>query len=732
MTLSSNVKLIKSRSELKTVEHSFGEYFGFGLKSIIKTESAFADFRTVMEKAKMYNYNPMNIMRFGWASGAISENGQPSLRKHEVQLTYDPSSSSTKEVRINLQVTYGYKPEGESVKVPHIELGRNGLKLTMNEAREAHHQKVGQLLEQSQLESGAGINIRMSTTIKGRVQRTWTCSLAAVTGMTNLKQKWNLHLESENTGNKVCINGQIVWPSSLPVWKMSDLESNNFRFRYENVIGFGRNCEESQIKIEGSSQVSEQQKKYARESAQAKLYKQLKNKNSPMAELSDAAEQLRAQQSQLDEVDFQIKYNNVPRKVMIISEYATEFLKGIWWPNLAPSTSEMSGRNDGDKVSDEKNIKILFNTATQTFDLFIRQSSGKTVFKHVRIPYPLNFVFPLPATREGVLGLTNSLVGKSFYPKCQIEGQHIRTFDNRSASMHIDNCYHLLAGDCSPRKQFGVLVRQSSAQASNKDVKVFLGKTEILLTPSQRHSSYDNSVRVVVNGSPIELQKNEKKTIRGSDSHIVAEIKETEDGVVILESKNVNIVYNGFKVQVEASYLQKNRLCGLCGDLNGQQQADLRGPRECIYSEPEVFAASYRVQIQGEQCQELSNHIQQKLQSEKKQCVKYREIPTKVMNAFKSQNGGRCTIHHHELIEKRGQLCFSRKPVIECGASCRAESMVEKKISFGCLPKDSRITERYAEKVQRGEVVPELESLPEDFKSTRTLPKSCVPVRQQL
>jgi hypothetical protein len=154
MTLSSNIKFIKSRSEEKTISYSFGEYLGLNMKSMIKTESTFADFRTVMQKMRMFNFNPMNILRFGWASGALDEYNQPSLRKHEIQLKYDPSGSSTREIRFQVQMSTGIKQDQQSpVKVHKIvhQQSTGKINVVLTEPQQTHEKKMSEQLERIQV-----------------------------------------------------------------------------------------------------------------------------------------------------------------------------------------------------------------------------------------------------------------------------------------------------------------------------------------------------------------------------------------------------------------------------------------------------------------------------------------------------------------------------------------------------------------------------------------------------
>ena len=53
---------------------------------------------------------------------------------------------------------------------------------------------------------------------------------------------------------------------------------------------------------------------------------------------------------------------------------------------------------------------------------------------------------------------------------------------------------------------------------SMKEVKVFIGKTEVTMKPE------GEDVTVKVNGSPINVPMTERKTIKGEEGHIVAKI----------------------------------------------------------------------------------------------------------------------------------------------------------------------------------------------------------------
>merc|ERR1711933_572582 len=131
---------------------------------------------------------------------------------------------------------------------------------------------------------------------------------------------------------------------------------------------------------------------------------------------------------------------------------------------------------------------------------------------------PLSYIYPGPLS-TGMKAIT----GKSVYPVCTLEGKHITTFDNRTTKADMDDCFHLLSGDCSKAMSYGVLVRSLESSScyspeSKKEVKIFIGRTDITVRPEGEH------VMVKVNGSPIEVPTMERHIVKNEQGHIIAKI----------------------------------------------------------------------------------------------------------------------------------------------------------------------------------------------------------------
>jgi len=762
MTLNPSVKFIRSPTPVKTMQKQIGNFLGLDVKAIIKTESHFTDLRAVVEKIKFYNSNPLNMLRFGWASTAISEKLMPSLRSHEIKLKYNPSSSSTKEIEIKTKIGFATKEKDRPIKYHLLKKMEESefektypslrklfpwkvISKNIDEVSEHRQRKdsIKEIVEHTGIESGISLSVTWSMILQGSSRHTYSYNMNLATGSQQMKQKWNLQMQCATSGNKICVRGDVAMPT-LPMWNIDEIRNTNIEYRYNNMIGFGSTCQESQIRVSGHSKVSEKQKEHSRKSPEAEIYKKMLEKRIPLSKLSEVAEKVRGQAATMDEVDYTVEYHNVPVSVMKVRQYLLQYLKAEFWPYYMPNESRIPGPRSFSEggISQTNRWSIRFDTTSQTFDLRITsgEESAKTlVFKHIRLHYFFGYLFPAIAHNpsKSLGSLEHRL---PLYGSCSTEGRWVKSYDNVTLDYNMDACYHMLSGDCSINKRFAILTRSTGNSAeSPKEIKVLVGKSTFLLTPSSHHSRYSSSIELRVNGTQAQIPTGRgKHIIRDPKGVAIADIIKSTDGVITLQTlycpivgtPTVAIHSDGHKIKVETSKLYKGSLCGICGDMNGQKVADRRGPgNKCVYSKPEVLAASYRVSLRNHECSPLPSHIEQELRRETEVCAKYEEIPTKVIKSYESQTGP-CTRHTHEMLERPAEICFSRLPVTDCSPRCQPTSrdaVVSKSVSFTCLRK-GRLADRYVDKVNRGEVIQQLAHQRENFVIPLPLPRSCVPV----
>jgi hypothetical protein len=67
------------------------------------------------------------------------------------------------------------------------------------------------------------------------------------------------------------------------------------------------------------------------------------------------------------------------------------------------------------------------------------------------------------------------------------------------------------------------------------------------------------------------------------------------------------VITGGFNLKIEASNMLRGRLCGLCGDFNGEKMGELKGPRGCVFTHPHRFGRSYM--LPSESCNNKNEQV---------------------------------------------------------------------------------------------------------------------------
>merc|ERR1712061_620675 len=706
---STSFKIIKSRTPRHTKEYEVGQYSGIDMKLVYSTETPYLGYNYMLQKLSNMHYNPINMLRFsGVDTLGLTYTGLPSVRYHESKLVARPQSSSTKEVEVVLKWGVATKEKGQPMLYHIMEPSESTLvkivSKPVGEMREQsrRQEKVKSMMEKLQVNSeGKAITVSLSTVLKGSRPRTFSYTATVGTGQSGMTSKWDLELMCERTSKKVCVRGDVSIPP-FSIWNLNNILSEDPVFRFHNTVGYGRECE-SKVVINGYAKASEKQKQLARETPEAREFERLRSKGTPMVELSKLAEIVRRQSSVLNVYDYKIKFVNVGNKVTALSQRALQALEFVWmpykdshswWPILSsslsvpspfPSPMERMGSGYGyesisagyGSESWEMEVRTLIPPVRGSFDVEITnvtRPEQKYRYRDVPMPYPFTYIYPVSYVTDTPVSMgVKAITGKPVYPVCTFEGKHISTFDNHTSKADMDDCFHLLSGDCSKAMSYGVLVRSlesssSYSPESMKEVKVFIGPTDITMRPEGEH------VIVKVNGSPIEVPTVESHIIKGDHGQIIAKIIMSKDKVVILKSSKISVLFDGKKVKLEGSSLLKNKTCGLCGNNNNKKVACVPSPGQCVLSKPELEVASYRVSLPSKQCSPLPGHLRAELERETERCLKVFQKPTRGMYSTYIQSEslysqGECMKHHHEIVDKytRNELCLTMIPILECG-----------------------------------------------------------------
>ena len=106
----------------------------------------------------------------------------------------------------------------------------------------------------------------MEVSLIGGAAKTYEVSFTAAHGFSDLRNKWNLHLETEKEHPRmVCMVGAMERPVQGKVM-------------YNNRVGFGSSCDEHFVMVEGVAASSERQREQSRNSEEARRCDRLSRK----------------------------------------------------------------------------------------------------------------------------------------------------------------------------------------------------------------------------------------------------------------------------------------------------------------------------------------------------------------------------------------------------------------------------------------------------------------------
>merc|ERR1719309_943788 len=683
LTAHENTKLIRSTGERKSEVYHFGETLGLGMKFELKTETEINDVKSVLEMMSLYNYSPLNTALFGWTNTAVTLSGKPSCRYHEVKMVYSPEESSTKKVELEFGLTVVRQLKNEPLKKIVIKKVPAGLQIASEHLKaSSKSQKLQQKVSKLTVEEGYGFTANVDLKLDGGERKTYNWEMTAFHGFSGVEQKWNLHLEDKERLN-ICIDGEVSLPL-IPLKDVRTLKSENMRFSYKNTIGFGKTCEDHEIKVVGATYRSEEEK----EEYCTRYIEEL---------------------STLDKVKFRIESTPMPSNVRKYTRVLDSAVKTV----LLPYMSRIEGGNNKEH---EVEVELRFNSDLNTLNMALTTEHETIDYHNIRLPEELRGIVPLRSTVRPHEQIIKSVAGSSVYEKCSIGDGVVKTFDNKTYSYELDDCYHVLSSDCSKSHSNAILGKVVDGK---EEIEIFVEGSKVTMKPTSSWTESRREYEVTVDGKVVRVEENEKKEVTSRNGKISYRIHRSADDVMILETPFNRVTYNGKTVELEHARNSAHQ-CGLCGNLDSIKANDIKTAKSCVAKSLKHAALTYRVQ---KSCSPLSAE-QQKIVSQKVTCaenvkkISYTPIAASVLE--------KCQVTKHSMIRQAGKLCISQIPIVECGSGCASRSTITRSVPFTCLPSNrERVSKLYTEKVVRGEILPELRNMEKTFSAKMQVPVSC-------
>merc|ERR1711970_467420 len=731
-----STKILRTEVPEKKYEVRVGQSLGLDLKYLVESESDVLDRKTFLDTLRNFRYNPLMALYLESTITALRADGSPSLRYHKCTLVHNPQSSRTKEIKVDIKVAAALQRERRIT--PYI--AESSPKKSQQEA------KLSQTIEKLRSKDAYAFHALVEVALVGGAPKTYTYSVAAAKGATEQEHKWNIHLEDESMAGKICVVGAM----DIPVSRESQQ-----KLKYNNRIGFGSSCEEYFVQVDGFARTSEQQIESSRRSEATRKCAGLSREVSqlhermqtqPQGERKGRMEQEHAQlryekrfycqeqrreETSLDKVEVDITASpRLPEGVYTVAKCLDATFKGLFVQYMASLPSPPSVASPSVKVY------LDFNQRLNTVSLRVASPLDTTLYRNIRLPYFVRNIIPLSTARSVLEQSARALLGSTLRAQCVIGPDHLTTFAKKAVSYRLDDCYHLVAGDCTQQKRYGVLAKEKD---NVKHIVVYYGDVKIVLrAPASQYQS-NAPMRVVIDEVEQEVMPGQKRVVK--EGFVVEWAVETH--TVQVDTPAHRVRYNGVDVVVEEK-IASAESCGLCGENSLDRRGSLQSPRQCVYKGIKSIMQSYRVEdsecnsrlpttdrnnlrSQKSMCSSTHTVKHQQLKRQKEQHENSKSMPRSSMYASKwQQESQEVEWKKHAIMHFANEICLSKEQVPECAPNAVARAIEPREVEFVCKSLRNRDVKEWVRKAEKRQTVTELNSQQKTFSATVELPRSCV------
>merc|ERR1712002_109621 len=547
----------------------------------------------------------------------------------------------------------------------------------------------------------------------GSAPKTLEFSPTIALGIKDLELKWNIELvEKKITPRMLCIFGSLDMPTEIQSIR---------KFKFQNKIGFGATCQEHEITMNGFTVTSQKQIEFSRRSEAARecprIAREATELDMHIRSLSEGAERAKMvrsygqlvlkrdsmcglkkrQETALDQIEIEVTATpNLPVEVYTVGRYLDSILKGL----LVEYINQLPIYRNRDMHGVK--MVIEFDQRLEALNLKITSPLDTTVFKNIRLPFWMRQIFPLHHSTNLDEQVYRALSGERLYSKCTLDRSHVHTFDKKTYNYQLDDCYHLVAADCTKRNTHAVLAKEKD---NVKHVMIFVENHKIVIEePALRYTRPTTAFTVKMQTGQermvvVEVMPDRVVSLLGGLVTV-----QWSRGIVTVDTPAHRVIYNGKVMDVlDKAILASGDHCGLCGDQNRMRQADIKSSSRCVHTSLVSMAHSFRVNSAIEQCSPLSSPIQ----------ISYFTPATEA------------PILQHAVTYRSGQVCFSKTMLPECAIGFMALDILVKEADFVCLPAAASETKDILRRVHLGQECRELTSMPATFSSRVQVATGC-------
>merc|ERR1712010_101590 len=691
IVLSAHTRFLRTQSPRKTVEVVLGERLGLDLKFKAVTECEVYDKKTMLNSLKNYRYNPFVAWMFLGTETALKINGKPTIRFHMYTVVHNPAVSTTKALEFEVKLAAATKIRNTPL-IKHISV-HSSMKV---EHEEMLDNSIAKLIG---AENIFATNALVTVKLLGGAPKTFEFSKTMALGLKDMELQWNFHLvEKHTTPRMLCIFGALELPTEIQTIR---------KFKFQNKIGFGATCEQHEITMNGFTVTSQRQIEFSRR--------------------SEAARECPRIAREATELDMHIR--SLPEgaeRAKMVSTYGHLVLKRESMCGLKKRQETALDQIEIEitatpnlPIRDMHGVKMVieFDQRLEALNLKITSPLDTTVFMNIRLPFWLRQIFPLHHSMNLDEQVYRAVSGERLYGKCILDRGHVHTFDKKTYNYHLDDCYHLVAADCTERNTHGV-GGSHAVLAKEKDnvkhVMIFIENHKIVIEePALRYPRPTTAFTV--------------KMQTGQERMVVVEVMPDRvvsllGGIVTVDTPAHRVIYNDKVMDVlDKAILASGDHCGLCGDHNRMKQADIKSSSRCVHTSLVSMAQSFRVNSAIEQCTPLPAAAIERLSKEKTMCVR----PSSPLQISYFTPATEAKVLQHAVLHRAGQVCFSKTMLPECAIGFMSLETMVKEAGFVCLPAAAAETKDILRRVHLGQECTELTTMPVTFTTRVHVAKEC-------
>jgi len=685
------LKKITSGLNRQPISMEVGKSLGLSARVKYQTDAKFVDMFSYIQK--IIQHTPLSI----FPSGIFPS----SVRMSSLSLKYYPAKSQTKE--INLVVRLSTKGMLHSLSQKMISEHQISTEFSQVKSVLSQLEKANIVEITGVTKSVTGSELKKLKTVVVLGQETTGPTLAAV----------EISPIGASETFVVRYEGKIELPNLMNRWNVEKMIEESLKGGFQGELFFGKSGQMESIKVVAQLEKTEELKREVRESPE---FKQCMVDQGKQRLLTPVCTMVRFQAASMDKIRL-----NIHTPKAWANSYIMNLFDGV-------SKALLIGNFESEKAySGIEGVTVVETRADRVSQMITAKvwtPTREVLLKNIHFMGLARFFLPATALKNpmevAALKLTNDRIPAT----CRVEPSYIRTFDNMTVQYPINDCEHVLLMDGS--RHIPIAVTTRTVETQKKIVKILSGITEVQMIPTN-----DGLMKIMFNGEQLTLPAVGESLIKKSqEGKILLIVKRFQDAVYVhIPEQMLQVLSDGFLVEVVAPQLLKSRTVGLCGDMNGERSADLMTPSMCVLR-PRLAALSFMLNKSGseagfERCTGLPVALKDEFIRESTQCPRKVIIPTQVSRVYEHISVLNIPTGMRHIVDKQShQLCVSKQMVKSC--LTKPLSIKQKSVEFACIPQPSVKARSLEKRALSGEsLFQEVSQLPTIFRRVEFEPVAC-------